>query len=111
MEKKIESGWLLDFYGPLLTEARLEVLRLYCEEDLSISEIAEQMRISRQGVYDAIRRGEAQLEAYEEKLGLMSRYRSLKRAVEKCRSALNEGGERAIEAARDALEEIEWIER
>ena len=45
VETRVELTCLLDFYGPLLTEHRREVLRLYCEEDLSLAEIAEQLRI------------------------------------------------------------------
>mgnify|MGYP003311827229 CR=1 FL=1 len=45
MEQRIELNYLLDFYGPLLTENRREILRLYCEEDLSLAEIADQLEI------------------------------------------------------------------
>ena len=53
MEKRVEYGWLLDFYGALLTEHRLRVMRMYLEEDLSLQEIADAMGITRQGVHDA----------------------------------------------------------
>ena len=59
MEEMTEIGLLLDFYGPLLTENRVRILRLWCEEDLSVSEIAQEVHISRQGVHDALRRGKA----------------------------------------------------
>ena len=54
MDKRIETAWLLDFYGPLLTQRQQEMLRLYCDEDLSMAEIAEQEAISRQGVHDTV---------------------------------------------------------
>ena len=46
MEKRVEYGWLLDFYGALLTEHRLRVMRMYLEEDLSLQEIADAMGIT-----------------------------------------------------------------
>ena len=64
MEKRVELSLLMDFYGPLLTEHRREVLRLYCEEDLSLAEIAEQLGITRQGVSDALQKGRRQLMDY-----------------------------------------------
>jgi len=90
MEKRIETGWLLDFYGPLLTGRQRDMLRLYCEEDLSLAEIAGQEGVSRQAVHDAVRRGDAQLRAYEEQLGLMRRYRRLYAALRQCQAALTE---------------------
>jgi predicted DNA-binding protein YlxM (UPF0122 family) len=90
MEKRIETGWLLDFYGPLLTGRQREMLQLYCEEDLSLAEIAGQEGISRQAVHDAVRRGDAQLRAYEDQLGLLRRYRRLYDALRQCQGALKE---------------------
>ena len=61
MDDRVETGWLFAFYGPLLTERQRKLLTLYCEEDFSLSEIAAREGISRQGVYDAVRRGARQL--------------------------------------------------
>ena len=77
MENRIETGWLFDFYGPLLTSRQQTLLALYCEEDFSLSEIAAREGISRQAAYDAVRRGAAQLESYEKQLGLAARYQRL----------------------------------
>ena len=77
MEERIALNFLLDFYGPLLTPHRQELLRLYCEEDLSQQEIADQMEITRQGVFDAMNKAKRQLADYEEKLGLVKRYRAI----------------------------------
>jgi len=87
MEKRIETGWLLDFYGPLITERQREMLRLYFEEDLSLAEIARQEGVSRQAVHDAIRRGDTQLRGYEEQLGLLRRFRRLYDALRQCQCA------------------------
>jgi predicted DNA-binding protein YlxM (UPF0122 family) len=115
MEKRVAINWLMDFYGPLLTENRARLLRLYCEEDLSLSELAEEAGITRQGVHDALTRAQAQLEEYERKLGLVARYRRLEDAVHKCRDALSRvmpTGETqaALDEAKRALDAIERIE-
>ena len=82
VEDRVAITWLMDFYGPLLTEHRREVARLYCEEDLSLSEIAEQLGITRQGVHDIIKRCDRILEGYEEKLGLAERFARIQKIVE-----------------------------
>ena len=65
---------LLDFYGELLTERQKQTMQLYYEEDLSLGEIAEQLRITRAGVHDALKRGLAALEHFEKRLGLLARF-------------------------------------
>ena len=71
MDERVELNYLLDFYGPLLTEHRQEVMRLYCEEDLTQQEIADQLSITRQGVFDSLAKSKRQLNGYEAKLGLV----------------------------------------
>ena len=105
VEARVELNYLLDFYGPLLTVHRREVLRLYCEEDLSLAEIAEQLGITRQGVSDALNKGRRQLSDYEEKLGLAGRYRSLGEEAERCLEALR--GVRAGGEDRDRIQRAE----
>ena len=111
MDERVELNYLLDFYGPLLTEHRQEVLRLYCEEDLSQQEIADQLAITRQGVFDALAKAKKQLAGYEEKLGLVQRHLALTQAAEKCLEALSRvrpapEDEAALLAARQALDAI-----
>ena len=86
---RFEAGWLFDFYGPLLTPHRQQVLRLYLEEDLSLGEIARQTGITRQGVHDALRNAQAQLADYESKLGLLERYRTVHAQVAFCMDCLS----------------------
>lgn len=110
-EARIELIWLMDFYGPLLTEHRREVMRLYCEEDLSLAEIAEQLGITRQGVSDALKKARAQLVDYENKLGLAARYRALGDEAKRCLDALDrvrgsDGDQAHLSQARRALENI-----
>jgi uncharacterized protein len=83
--KTVECSLLLDAYGALLSERQRQYLTLFYEEDLSLAEIAEQYDISRQAVHDAIRHGEAQLQAYEDALHLVARDRERSRAVQKLR--------------------------
>ena len=113
VEDRVAITWLMDFYGPLLTEHRREVARLYCEEDLSLS---EQLGITRQGVSDALRKARAQLIDYEEKLGLAARYRALTDQAEICMRSIaalkvQPGCEAQLETARQALTELLRIER
>ncbi|MBR0412224.1 MAG: DNA-binding protein, partial [Eubacterium sp.] len=61
MAKNLEVSYLLDFYGEVLTQKQHDFLVYYYDEDLSLSEIAENEGITRQGVRDAIKRAEAQL--------------------------------------------------
>ena len=73
-EDRIRQSLLLDFYGELLTERQRSCYDLHVNEDLSLSEIAEQCGISRQGVWDNIRRAESSLEEFEKKTGLIARF-------------------------------------
>ena len=68
MEKKVEAALLNGYYGPLLTENQSEMLKLYCDEDYSLTEIAQQYAVSRQSVYDTLNRAILTLSAAEEKL-------------------------------------------
>ena len=68
MEKKVEAALLNGYYGALLTENQSEMLKLYCDEDYSLTEIAQQYSVSRQSVYDTLNRAMLSLSAAEEKL-------------------------------------------
>ena len=71
MSKNLGYSILLDVYGSLLTEKQLEMMQLYYDEDLSLSEIGEQFGISRQGVHDSLKRSEQSLDELEERLGIL----------------------------------------
>ena len=75
-EKDLTIGFLLDFYGEVLTERRRTVLEYYYNDDLSLAEIAQEIGISRQGVRDLIKKAEEELYFYETKLGLAERFRN-----------------------------------
>ncbi|MGN0634350.1 MAG: YlxM family DNA-binding protein [Oscillospiraceae bacterium] len=70
ISKNLQIGVLFDLYGGLLTERQYEMMSMYYNDDLSLSEIAEQFQISRQGVHDAIKRSEESLMHYDSVLGL-----------------------------------------
>ena len=111
MSERIELNYLLDFYGPLLTQHRQELLRLYCEEDLSLQEIADQLGITRQGVFDAVAKSRRQLSGYEEKLGLVRRYLAQTAEAERCLRALSRIHPAAAEegAMAEAVEALNSI--
>jgi predicted DNA-binding protein YlxM (UPF0122 family) len=67
---------LMDFYAPLLTEKQNQVLEYYFREDYSLSEIAELMEVSRSAVHDLLKRCEATLESYEDKLHLYEKFQN-----------------------------------
>lgn len=79
--KNFQISLLLDFYGDILTDKQKDVIDLYYNEDLSLSEIAEHECITRQGVRDSIKRGEAVLLDMEERLGLAKRFREMQEAM------------------------------
>ena len=74
MANNVEITILYDFYGDVLTEKQRDFLNYYYNDDLSLSEIAENEGITRQGVRDAIKRAEAQLYEMEEKLGFAAKF-------------------------------------
>lgn len=87
--KDLGVSLLIDFYGNLLPEKQLDMMEQYYQEDLSLSEIAENSGITRQGVHDNIRRASAELHQYEQKLGLLSRFSDITKAAETIRELLS----------------------
>ena len=74
-EKNLELGYLLDFYGELLSERKRSVMDMYYNEDLSLAEISAEIGITRQGTRDIIKKTEEELFFFEEKLGLAKKLR------------------------------------
>ena len=81
-EGRLRQAMLLDFYGELLTERQRLCFDLHYNEDLSLSEIAEQCGISRQGVWENIRRAESAMQDIEAKTGLVRRFEENRSALE-----------------------------
>ena len=74
-QKNLNIAYLLDFYGDILSERKRQVLDDYYNNDLSLSEIAAELNISRQGVREVIKKAEEELLFYESKLRLAERFR------------------------------------
>lgn len=82
MDKYTHISLLYDFYGGLLTEKQQEVLSLYHGDNCSLSEIAEELNISRQGVHATLKSGEAALMHYESKLMLVKKLGETQKAID-----------------------------
>ncbi len=90
MAKNLEISYLLDFYGEVLTQKQRDVLEQYYNDDLSLSEIAENFGITRQGVRDAIKHGEATLLDLEAKVGFAARYRKMHETLDEMENVVRE---------------------
>ena len=88
MEKNVKISILCDLYGKLLTDKQFELLNDYYNNDLSLSEIAENNQITRQAVRDIIKKGEKKLFEYEEKLLFMKRMSNQEKTIEHVLSEL-----------------------
>ena len=77
----IQTSLLYDFYGSLLTDRQREVMELYYGENLSLSEIAAEFSISRQGVHDALKNAGRALHEYEQKLRLVDKFQQSREAI------------------------------
>ena len=86
MEKNVKISMLNEFYGKLLTQKQYEIIDDYYNNDLSLSEIAENNQITRQAVRDILKKGEKKLFQYEEKL--MKRMLNQEKKIEKVLSEL-----------------------
>lgn len=81
MDEILKQTLLYDFYGELLTKHQKEIYEQAVLEDYSLSEIAQEAGISRQGVHDLVKRCTRTLEGYEEKLHLVEKFMSVKQKV------------------------------
>lgn len=96
LKKVVKLSLLYDFYGELLKKHQKEIFEDYILNDLSLSEIADEQGISRQGVYDIIKRCSKQLMEYEQKLGLVQKFYEIKESLQiicKLTSKLREKGD------------------
>ena len=90
MNGLLEQALLYDFYGELLTNHQKEIYEQFVLDDLSLSEIAESVGISRQGVHDLVKRCNKILEGYEAKLHLVEKFLSVKSKVQRMNELLEE---------------------
>lgn len=114
MEQSVEWSLLLDFYGELLTQRQRELCDLSFNQDLSLSEIAENTGVSRQAVHDALRRAESALESFESKIGCVARARrsaAAERSIRSAAAALQSNADPAVrEAAQTILAALAGLE-
>ncbi len=82
LEEIVLQSILYDFYGELLSDHKKQIFEDYVLNDLSLSEIAIEQGISRQGVYDIVKRCTMELKEYENKLALMHKFQTIKDKVE-----------------------------
>lgn len=99
---------LMDFYSQLLTNRQQEILDLYFNNDYSLGEIAENLNISRQGVYDNIKRGRAMLNNFEEKLGLIKKFSEQKERAAKLVKQIDEIDKKGM--SKDDIKKLKQIE-
>nr|WP_246427524.1 putative DNA-binding protein [Paenibacillus phyllosphaerae] len=89
LAKTTRINLLFDFYEPLLTEKQRTFLKYYFHDDYSLGEIAAEFEVSRQAVYEHIKRAESVLESYESKLKLLTKHEALESWIvqlERCAS-------------------------
>ncbi|MER1955958.1 MAG: putative DNA-binding protein [Solibacillus sp.] len=90
LEKTTRMNFLFDFYQALLTDKQRSYMELYYLDDHSLGEIAESYSISRQAVYDNIRRTEAMLEEYEDKLQLFGKFQQRQEVLKQLTGAIQD---------------------
>lgn len=99
LDEIVQLSILYDFYGELLKEHKKQIFEDYILNDLSLSEIAGEKGISRQGVYDIVKRCSQELKDYEVKLSLVSRFQSIKQKLSFMKenlSALEKSGDMSL---------------
>ena len=100
MKKIVEQGLLYDFYGELLTEHQKEIYEAAVYNDMSLTEIAEENGISKQGVHDLIKRCTNTLQGYEDRLHMIRRFEAIKGTAEelgRLSDSLEEGNKLKVE--------------
>ena len=117
--QRVELSMLYDFYGALLKENQRQIFEEYRLDDYSLSEITQDMGITRQGVHDALKRTTVRLQGYEDKLGLVRRFQEQKKQMKQVHRQLQELDEQGkidlsdapfqqiLEELRELLEEEE----
>ena len=109
MEKNVEMGMLLDIYGSMLTKKQYELLNDYYNNDLSLSEIAENENITRQAVRDNLKKGEKKLFEFEEKLKVMKKQLDQEEKIASIVSNINKLDENSTD--EEVVEILEYVKR
>jgi len=109
LKKTIKITMLFDFYGSLLTEKQQKIIKNYFYDDLSLAEIADNIGISRQGVYDHLHRSEESLEDYEDNLGLLKKYNKIRANINDLEDMMTAKGILAKDQNQDLRKKLESI--
>lgn len=109
LEKTTRMNFLYDFYQSLLTPKQRNYMALYYLDDYSLGEIAEEYGISRQAVYDNIKRTEAMLEEYEEKLSLFKKFQMRTELFQQLKNAISSDNH-SKEHLLELVEQLEKLE-
>jgi uncharacterized protein len=109
LEKTTRVNYLFDFYQALLTPKQRNYMSYYYLDDYSLGEIADEYNVSRQAVYDNIKRTEAMLEQYEEKLDLFGKFQQRKDLIGNLKEMLSDSSASSLQilAAIESLEKLE----
>lgn len=108
IEKTTRVNFLFDFYQSLLTDKQRSYMELYYLDDLSLGEIAEEYEISRQAVYDNIRRTEMMLEEYETKLNLFEKFQKRQQLILELEEGIQES--QSSEQLTEIIEQLKSVE-
>ncbi|MBU5467677.1 putative DNA-binding protein [Virgibacillus sp. MSJ-26] len=107
LEKTVRINYLYDFYQVLLTPKQREYMSLYYLKDYSLGEIAENAGVSRQAVYDNIKRTETMLESYEETLHLYQKFEQRTSLIQNLEECINE---RDLEKAMTTIKQLKELD-
>ncbi|GGJ55748.1 hypothetical protein GGR02_000372 [Anoxybacillus voinovskiensis] len=107
LEKTTRMNYLYDFYQSLLTPKQRSYMSLYYLDDYSLGEIAEEYEVSRQAVYDNIKRTEAMLEEYEEKLALFQKFQARQQLIKRLKEIAKQYADDKLWETIEALEKLE----
>jgi hypothetical protein len=111
LAKTTRMNLLFDWYEPLLTERQRTYMRYYFHDDYSLGEIAAEFDVSRQAVYDQLKRTEMLLEQYESKLGLLARHEQRQRMIQELRAAAGQLPDEQRDVFDRLLDQLEELDR
>ncbi|KIH71146.1 putative DNA-binding protein [Salinicoccus roseus] len=107
LERTMRMNYLYDFYHTLLTDKQRKYIELYYLEDFAFSEIAEELEVTRQAVYDNLKRSKDLLEHYEENLGMYRNFVSRQSLMKRLREKLGQNEDEEIAIILDELEALD----
>jgi len=111
LDRTIEISLLFDYYGELLTDKQKEIVELYYYQDLSLGEIAGNIKISRQGVYDHLNRAEETLKSYENKLKLAEKNKKNSQKIDKLIRVIKDSKNINNETKKNLLKRLQEINK